>query len=140
VNKFTVQPVSRKRVTVTYTTATRTKLRKVKTGCITISHLPICNTSEKKVVTHYKVPHKHTKLIQLAIIFTWHAPKQGALIGYFLYAGSQRLNKAIVRVRKAPDYRIKVPWKKSGPYILVMVLKNGTPLQVKARVLRTATG
>lgn len=133
VNKFTAKPVIKKHVKTTYTDATRQKKEKVKAGCVTVAKLKICNTKTKLVTIHYKVPHKVVKKIQVAVMFKWHATQQSAVIGYYLVAGKKRLNKNRIPVHQGQDYQYKVPWKKSGPYQLVMVLKNGVPLAIQAR-------
>lgn len=130
VDKFGFKSITVKKVKITYTTGTRKKTKHIKSGCLTIAHLPVCNESIKVVVTHYKVPHRVVTHIQVAIIFEWHAAQQDAIGGFVLYAGKQRLNKALIRVHKNKVYRARVPLKRTAKYTLVMVLKNGVPIQI----------
>ncbi len=65
-----------------------------------------------------------------AVTFRWRTVLPRILAGFYLYAGSHRLDRRIVPVHARPAYVQRVHWRGGGRFTLHVVLRNGSQVVV----------
>jgi hypothetical protein len=67
-----------------------------------------------------------------AVTFRWRTVLPRILAGFYLYAGSHRLDRRIVPVHAKPTYVQRLHWRGRGAYSLHVVLRSGSQIVVSA--------
>ena len=62
---------------------------------------------------------------QHSLVFHWTMSANSAVIGFNLYSGGHRLNRAIIPVHSASHYTYRTSYRASGRYTLHLLLRNG---------------
>jgi len=64
------------------------------------------------------------------LTLTWRVAHTKNVVGFNLYAGSQRLNAHLIPVHRSASYAFHTHWSGAGPYTLHLILRNGTVISL----------
>jgi len=66
------------------------------------------------------------------VVLHWKTYNRLNIAGFWVYAAGHQLNPQLIPVHAGPKYTYRTPWSAGGPFMLVILLKNGTSIKITA--------
>lgn len=67
------------------------------------------------------------------VVLRWKTYNRLNIAGFWVYAAGHQLNTQLIPVHAGPKYTYRTLWSAGGPFMLVILLKNGTSIKITAR-------